>query len=1060
MGRVVNASTESATEVGRSNLEPAVPRVASVASAALGRAFAHSAAGLACIDARGAFTQANPSFERMMAVAAPALIGTRPEALAALDQQIDMRALIDRLLAGEAASGTIELRRELDEDRTCWIDLEVRPVTDARGRISGLVITAVDVTGRKQREALQMQRQLLAMQNAGLGLWSWDLARDHMTFDMLWAMSLGCAVSELAPASRTWQDRMHTDDWGPLRNTMRACLKGETAEFAIEHRMRHQAGHAIWFFTTGMVTQRGADGRALQMVGTSQDITQRKNAEADLVQSRLRQTMAIQSAGLGQWERHVPSDAASFDARFCEMLGYAPDELESHVRTWHRIDFPEDREATNAALESLIKGEVDHFRCVRRRRHKLGHTVWVMDTGRVLERDARGRAIRLVGLYQDISEQHHLEATLREAKETADAASRAKSEFLANMSHEIRTPLNAIIGLTRLVLDTALSPRQHDYLGKVHSASKALLGILNDVLDYSKIEAGRMELEQIQFSLEEPLNSVANLFGAQVEQKGLQLYFEMAPNLPAEVIGDPLRLTQVLNNLIGNAIKFTERGEIRVKAELASRDGENCLLRMAVSDTGIGLSKEQAGRLFQAFTQADNSVTRKYGGTGLGLTISQKLVTLMDGDITVSSIEGQGCTFSFTFKVRIPAALQRGAIDLHRLRGLRALVVDDHETSRLIMENMLGAWGVHADSTASPIDGLARIAAQQQAGTPYDVVLLDWRMPEMNGLEMARSMREQSEKSGADTCPPFAVMVTSFGRERLMSESGPSELDVVLTKPVVPSALFDILTRLGQPRGTIAAPAAETAAARFDGARILLAEDNVLNQVVASEFLKSYGVEVVIAGNGAEAVERARAQTFDMVLMDLHMPVLDGIGASCAIRALPDGARLPIVAMTAAVMSEDRGRCEAAGMVDFVAKPVDPDDLVRALRRWLPPRTEPAAPGAAPMRAAPVAAATSVFALKINGFDPAAALRRMRGNEERLTQLLHAFCDQQRDSLALLRTTLAAGDRDAVLHQLHSIKGVAGTLGLMALADSAGVLELSVKAGDADLDDAPFAAEL
>ena len=1059
MARAASAMTEPASSDRRGGGAPVAPRAVTPSTTMLAQALQHTSAGIACTDAGGRFTDANPGFERTMGRAVGDVFGMRLDDLVALDQRDTVRALLDDLLVGQRTDARIELRREWAEEQICWTDLSAQAVHDAAGGVTGLVITVIDVTERKRHEALQMQRQVLAMQNAGLGLWSWDVSRGSMVFDMLWAMALGCAVSDLAPVPATWRERMHADDWPLLESSIRPCLKGQTAEFAVEHRMRHQDGHWVWFFTTGMVTQRTPAGEALQMVGTSQDITQRRNAEAALVLSRLRQSLAMQSAGLGQWDWHPPSGTVIFDARLCDMFGYTTDELAPHVDSWARLDFPDEHDVIRPALAPLITGDADEYRCERRMRHKLGHAVWVLDSGRVVERDARGQAVRLVGIYQDISEQKQLEATLREAKEVADAASRAKSEFLANMSHEIRTPMNAIIGLTRLVLDTELSSRQHDYLGKVHSASKSLLGILNDVLDYSKIEAGRMELEHIQFSLEEPLNSIANLFGAQVEQKGLELFFEMAPDMPMEVVGDPLRLTQVLNNLVSNAIKFTDRGEIRIKAELASRDDTGCVLRMAVSDTGIGLSKDQIDRLFQAFTQADNSVTRKYGGTGLGLTISQKLVALMDGEITVSSIEGRGCTFAFTFRVRLPATPQ-GAFDLQHLRGLRALVVDDQETSRMIMQNMFAAWGMQVDTTRSPLDGLRRVRERQEAGSPYDVVLLDWRMPEMNGLDMARAMREQT---GPGQCPPFAVMVTSFGREQLLTDANDMALDVVLTKPVVPSALFDILTRLNQPAGNGAVPAAETAAVRFDGARILLAEDNALNQVVAAEFLKSYGVTVTVACDGAVALEFARTQRFDLVLMDLHMPVMDGIEATRAIRALPACARTPVVAITAAVMSEDRIRCEEAGMVGFVAKPVDPDDLVRAMRRWLPAatlvRARPAQAAAGAV--APVAgAASSVFALKLHGFDPAAALRRMRGNEERLIQLLRAFRDQQRDSLALLRATLAAADRRAAMHQLHSIKGVAGTLGLMPLADAAGALEARIKAGEAALDDSAFATEL
>ncbi len=1017
---------------------------------------------MAGTDAMGRLSRANPAFARVMGVPAGEFMGAPLQTLAPSDQQAEIAAQLDELLSGRSASARFELRRDLEDDRQLWADVIVTPTHCAAGPVTGLVIVALDATDRKCNEALRMQRQLLAMQNAGLGLWSWDVERDHMVFDMLWAMSLGCAVSALEPTSHTWRRRMPEEELPAVDRALWTCLKGQCAEFVVEHRMRHEEGHWVWFFTTGMVTQRSAAGRALQMVGTSQDITQRKNAEAALVLSRLRQSLAMQSAGLGQWEWHVPSGETVFDPRFCEMLGYVPDELVPHVDTWALLDLPGEHAPIRDSMTTLVDGSAEEYRRERRMRHKMGREVWVLDTGRVIERDARGQAVRMVGLYQDISEQKQLEATLRQAKEAADAASRAKSEFLANMSHEIRTPLNAIIGLTRLVLNTELNPRQNDHLSKVHSASRALLGILNDVLDYSKIEAGCMELEEIQFSLEETLSGVADLFGAQIEQKGLVLFLEIAPDVPTEVIGDPLRLTQVLNNLIGNAIKFTERGEIRVKAELAGTNALGNTMRISVSDTGIGLSKEQQGRLFQAFTQADNSVTRRYGGTGLGLTISQKLVALMQGEITVDGIEGKGCTFTFEFRVRRPAIPSSGP-DLQRLRGLRALVVDDQETSRIILENMLASWGLAVDTTASPADGLARLRERQAGGIPYDVVLLDWRMPEMNGMDMARVMREQT---GQGLCPPFAVMVTGYGREQLQKEFSNAAAEVVLTKPIVPSMMFDVLTRLQQPEGSVGAGAqrpAEGARVRFDGARVLLVEDNLLNQEVASEFLASYGVTVVMANNGAEAVDQVQAHPFDMILMDLHMPVMDGIESARAIRAMPAYQHLPIVAMTAAVMSDDRGRCEAVGMVDFVAKPVDPDDLLRALRRWLPANL--ALRGSAPR--APTTpelgqpgSASSVFAIKLEGFDAATALRRMRGNEVRLMQLLRSFVAQQQDALGSLRSTLGAGEPSAALPQLHSIKGVAGTLGLMTLANAAGALEVQIKSGAAQVDDASFASEL
>ncbi|MDR1051899.1 MAG: PAS domain-containing protein [Deltaproteobacteria bacterium] len=672
---------------------------------------------------------------------------------------------------------------------------------------------------------LEREKLATAIEAGDLGTWDWLIQTGEVVYNKRWAETIGYDLSEIKDTVETWENALLPEDLAMANKAVEDHCNGLTSRYVADFRMRHKDGSIIWAQDRGRVVEYDENGKAMRLMGVMLDVTKLKKTEQTLAEKNDQLELIFNAARIGAWDWEIPTGKIAFNNVYLDMLGYSPDEISGTIEEWDSFVHPDELEATNAALERAIKGEDGMYATEIRMRHKDGHYVWTYDFGRVVTRDENGNALRMIGGHFDFDERKKMELEvylmqqqereLKMAKEVAEESTRAKSEFLANMSHEIRTPMNAIIGLTHLVLDTELTHQQYDYISRTEVAAENLLRIINDILDFSKIEAGKLEMEITGFHLGDILNSMVDILGVKAQEKGLEFALDVSPLVPVDLMGDPVRLGQILNNLASNSLKFTSEGSVEVRVRLEEEDQQQvqaadgvknkneAVLRFTVTDTGIGMSPEQMQALFTPFTQADTSTTRKYGGTGLGLTISKRLAEMMGGRIWCESELGKGSSFSFTAK-----------------------------------------------------------------------------------FKLNRAVRGKT-------------------REKRITKAGEKEM----LRPIL-------------------------------GARILLTEDNEVNQLVAKKLLNNAGFIVNIANNGLEAVRMVQDQKYDLVLMDIQMPEMDGLTASKTIRSLPGFTELPIVAMTAHAMSGDRELSLAAGMNDHVNKPIDINELFTALLKWVPHRLE------------------------------------------------------------------------------------------------------------------------
>jgi len=968
---------------------------------------------------------------------------------------------------GESGNFDMEYRIVRRDGAVRWIHARSYPIVDEQGVVIRHAGVASDITARREaEEALReseerLQSVFTSMQELVF------LLDDDLVF-LRYHQPVGedlVLPPEHFIGKRIDEIGFPEPACSIIRNALdRTMRTGEAARAEYWLDMPH--GH-LWYDLRA-TRYRTHDGRTSGVTCVVRDITVLKRTEESLFTERERLAGIIEAAHIGTWEWNVQTGEIVFNERWAEICGYTLAELgPGSFKTWQTLVHPDDLVVCDQQLVEHFQGDLDYYDREVRMRHKDGHWVWVHARGKLLLRDDDGKPLLMMGTHQDITARKvgeeellatnlQLEVATMQAREmtlAAELASIAKSEFLANMSHEIRTPMNGVIGMTSLLMDTDLDADQRRYAEAVQASGEALLSLINDILDFSKIEAGKLELEQADFDLEQLLGDASATLALKAHEKDLEFVLDLDPQVPVQLRGDRGRVRQVLTNLAGNAVKFTHEGEVAIKVALVERGDHDVLLRFSVRDTGIGIPAGKQDLLFHQFTQVDASTTRKYGGTGLGLAIAKQLVELMEGEIGVISDEGQGSEFWFTIRLPEQAtpATTSPTADTD-LDGVRILVVDDNQSSRQALCRQLAHWNARVVDV--PAGAAALVALQEGLGDadPFGVAIIDLQLPDMTGTELGAAIAADRRFGNLER-----ILLCPLGTRVQGDNPDDQGHDTCLTKPLRRQELRASLARalhLPDAEAMPVPPAeqpADTPSARFAGrsARILLAEDNHTNQQVALGILRKLGLTADVVTTGLAALEALAATAYDLVLMDVQMPVMDGLKATRRLRsgrARVLNSEVPVIAMTAHAMDGDREDCLQAGMNDYLTKPVSPRALAAALDRWLPSTP---APASATMTVEPGTAPTGGLGSSDTPlWDRAGMLERLMDDEDLAVQIAEAFLDDLPERLAALERCLADQDAPGVTMQAHTIKGAAANVGAERLRAVAGDLEAMAGAGD------------